>query len=149
MAKFEISVHAVVFDDQKRILLAHRRDMNMWDLPGGGLDPGELPTEGAVRETKEETGLDVEVDRLFIVGVAQEQSLGFVFFCRVTGGRLTTTDESDAVNFFSLSDLPALISARKRVIIETAYQNPSGILYAHVTQPQARQWYAEQQKKDK
>jgi ADP-ribose pyrophosphatase YjhB (NUDIX family) len=148
MAKFEIGVHAVVFDDQKRILLVHRRDMDLWDLPGGGLDPGELPTEGAVRETKEETGLDVEVERLFIVGVTQEQLLGFVFYCRIIGGKLTTTDESDAVSFFALNALPAMIPPRKQGIIETAYQNPPGIVYAHVTQSPGRQWYAEQLKKD-
>ena len=149
MAKFEIGVHAVVFDDQERILLVHRRDMDLWDLPGGGLDPGELPTEGAIRETKEETGLDVEVERLFIIGVAQEQLLGFVFYCRIIGGEMTTTDESDVVSFFALSELPAMIPPRKRAIIETAYQNPPEILYRHVTQPPGRQWYAEQLKKEK
>jgi 8-oxo-dGTP diphosphatase len=113
------------------------------------LDPGELPTEGAIRETKEETGLDVEVERLFIIGVTQDQLLGFVFYCRIIGGRLTTSDESDAVNFFTMSELPAMIPPRKLGIIQAAYQNPSEILYRHVTLPPGRQWYAEQVKKDR
>ena len=59
MAQFDVSVHAVIFDDQNRILLGHRCDMDLWDLPGGSLEPGELPTDGAIRETREETGLHV------------------------------------------------------------------------------------------
>jgi 8-oxo-dGTP diphosphatase len=147
MAKFEIGVSAVVFDEQKRVLLVHRRDMDLWDLPGGGLDSGELPTEGTIRETKEETGLDVEVVRLLIIGVAQEQLLGFVYLCHIMGGSMMTTDESDDVRFFAINELPAMLPPRKRGIIETAYQNPSEILYRHITQPQGRQWYAEEMKK--
>ncbi|HTX91438.1 MAG TPA: NUDIX domain-containing protein [Anaerolineales bacterium] len=147
MAKFEVGVSAVIFDDQNRILLTHRRDIDLWDLPGGGMDAGELPTEAVAREAKEETGLKVEVERLLIVGVAPEQLLGFVYLCRPTGGKMTTTDESDDVHFFAPNDLPAMLPPRKRAIIETVYQTPPGILYRHVTQPQGRQWYTEEMKK--
>jgi 8-oxo-dGTP pyrophosphatase MutT (NUDIX family) len=50
---FSIGAFAVIFDDQKRVLLCHRRDMDAWNLPGGGIDSGELPTEAIVRETRE------------------------------------------------------------------------------------------------
>ena len=66
-AKFAISAHAIVLDESVRILLVHRRDMDLWDSPGGGMEHGELPDEAAVRETKEETGLDVVVQRLLAV----------------------------------------------------------------------------------
>ena len=51
MAKYEIGVHAAVLDIENRILLVHHWDMGLWDLPGGGMDDGELPTEAAIRET--------------------------------------------------------------------------------------------------
>ena len=57
----------MILDTGGRVLLCHRRDMDVWNLPGGAVDGGELPTEAAVRETKEETGLDVAVQSL--VGV--------------------------------------------------------------------------------
>ncbi len=144
MSKFEVGIHAVIFDDQERILLGHRRDMDLWDLPGGGLEPGECPTEGVIRETKEETGLDVEVDRLFLVGVTPESILGFMFYCRVIGGELTATEESDEAAFFSQNELPANIPPRKLAAIQAAYKHPTEVSFGWVTLPPGRQWYAEQ-----
>jgi ADP-ribose pyrophosphatase YjhB (NUDIX family) len=58
------SVVVVVRDDQGRVLLIHKVDNDLWALPGGGHDIGESITDTAVREVREETGLDVEVVRL-------------------------------------------------------------------------------------
>lgn len=58
------SVVVVVRDDQGRVLLIHKVDNNLWALPGGGHEIGESITDTAVREVREETGLDVEVVRL-------------------------------------------------------------------------------------
>ena len=146
MAKFEVGVHAVVFDQENRILLVHRRDMDLWDLPGGGMDDGELPTEAVIREAKEETGLDVEIERLFLVGVAPENLLGFTFFCRAIGGEMTTTDESDNVRFFSLNGLPENLPPRKREMIRFSAEKPLGITYRHANLPSGRQWLAQLEK---
>lgn len=148
MSKFEIGVHAVVFDSQERILLGHRRDLDLWDLPGGGLEPGELPTEGVVRETKEETGLNVDVERLYAVGVTPDGHMGFMFLCLAMGGELTATDETDAVAFFARNELPANISPRKRDMIEAAYCHSAKVLFSHVTSLSGRQWLAEQAEKN-
>ena len=61
MAKFEVGVHAVVFDKEERNLLVHRRDMDLRDLPGGGMEDGEIPTEAAIRKTKEDTYRHVDL----------------------------------------------------------------------------------------
>ncbi len=148
MSKFEVGVHAVIFDNQERILLGHRRDMDLWDLPGGGLEPGELPTEGVVRETKEETGLGVEVERLFGVGVTTESRLGFVFYCRITGGELMPTDETDSVAFFARNELPPNIPPRKKAMIESAYQHPAEVVFGRITSVSGRQWLSEQLEKN-
>ena len=58
------SVTVVVRDDTGRILLIHKIDNDLWALPGGGHDVGERITETAVREVREETGVDIEVTRL-------------------------------------------------------------------------------------
>jgi 8-oxo-dGTP diphosphatase len=144
MAKFEVGVHAVIFDTIGYILLVHRRDMDLWDLPGGGIEAGELPTEAVIRETKEETGLDVGIDRLFLVGIAPKELLGFAFFCRVVGGAMTETEESDAVRFFSLDDLPDNLSPRKREMIMFSAGKPSGIAFRKTTLPNGRQWLEDQ-----
>jgi len=61
---FTIGAFAIILDDQRRVLLCHRRDLDLWNLPGGGVESGELPTEAVVREVKKETGLDVAVVHL-------------------------------------------------------------------------------------
>ncbi|WP_326568049.1 NUDIX domain-containing protein [Amycolatopsis rhabdoformis] len=58
------SVTVVVRDDQGRVLLIHKIDNDLWALPGGGHDVGERITDTAVREVKEETGVDVKIVRL-------------------------------------------------------------------------------------
>ncbi|MDF2628059.1 MAG: mutT/nudix family protein [Symbiobacteriaceae bacterium] len=56
----DFTVATFVLHDGKVLLLWHRK-LSMWLPPGGHIDPNELPDEAAVREVKEETGLDVEL----------------------------------------------------------------------------------------
>lgn len=58
------SVTVAIRDDAGRILLIHKVDNDLWALPGGGHDPGERITDTAIRETLEETGIEVEIMRL-------------------------------------------------------------------------------------
>ena len=86
---FSIGAFAVILDQQRRVLLCHRRDLDIWNLPGGGVESGELPTEAIVREVKEETGLDAVVDRLVgVYGKTDKDELVFAFVCRIVGGEI-------------------------------------------------------------
>ncbi|HEY4387775.1 MAG TPA: NUDIX domain-containing protein, partial [Ktedonobacteraceae bacterium] len=53
---FRVGVYAVIFAGTK-VLLALRRDIAWWNLPGGGMEPGETVEEAMCREVREETGL--------------------------------------------------------------------------------------------
>ena len=59
-AQFRVAVSALIFDGE-RILLALRRDIDWWNLPGGGMELGETVEEAVHREVREETGLLVAV----------------------------------------------------------------------------------------
>ncbi|GAC1349101.1 MAG: hypothetical protein NVS4B7_04370 [Ktedonobacteraceae bacterium] len=61
---FTIGAFAIILDEQQRVLLCHRCDIDRWNLPGGGVCRGETPWKGVTREVKEEVGLDVVVNRL-------------------------------------------------------------------------------------
>jgi 8-oxo-dGTP diphosphatase len=116
-AQFRIAVYALIFDSG-RILLALRRDIDWWNLPGGGMENGETVEEAVCREVCEETGLLVIVERL--VGVyskPQKQEIVLTFRCRITGGELTSTEESRECRFFMPTDLPrnTLPKHRQRV----------------------------------
>lgn len=83
---------AAVLDDQGRILLIQRADNGLWAMPGGMLEMGETPAEGAAREAREEAGVEIEVDEL--VGIYDSRLHGsrspvqlymFVFLGRAVG----------------------------------------------------------------
>ncbi len=107
--RFQIGVFATVLDDAGRVLLVHRTDCDWWCQPGGGMESGETPWEGVIRETREETGFVVTVERLAGVysWAPREDEVIFGFVCRIGGGERATSDESDDVRFFAPEDLPA------------------------------------------
>ncbi len=105
---FTLGAFGVIFDDRGRVLLCRRRDMDVWNLPGGGVLHGELPSEAVIREVREETGLNVAVRRLIAVyGKRGEADFAFTFECVVqTGSPVPTTEASD-VTYFELDRIPA------------------------------------------
>ncbi|MDT0450856.1 NUDIX hydrolase [Streptomyces hesseae] len=120
---------AVVVDDAGRVLLQRRRDNGMWALPGGGMRIGESLPDCAVRETKEETGIDVEV--IGIVGTYSNprhvfayddgevrQEFSICFLARQVAGCLAVSEESTDVRWFEpgeIDALPMVPGIRKRV----------------------------------
>lgn len=104
---FSIGVVAYIFDENRNILLSHRRDVDVWNLPGGGVETRELPNEAVVREVKEETGLDVVIERLVgVYGKVDKDEIVFAFVCRDVGGQLSLSDEADRHCFFALDKIP-------------------------------------------
>lgn len=59
-------VRVIVLDRDQRILMVrqHHQERYVWTVPGGAIEPGETSLDAAVREVKEETGLDVSIDRM-------------------------------------------------------------------------------------
>lgn len=107
MTKFAISAFVVIFDKKGRVLLSHRRDLDVWNLPGGSVEFGELPTDAAIRETKEETGLEVEIKELVgVYGQTDKEILSFVFLGKINGGKLKKSKEADMHHFFKLKKVP-------------------------------------------
>jgi ADP-ribose pyrophosphatase YjhB (NUDIX family) len=110
---------AIVVDDAGRILLQRRTDNALWSIPGGAMEVGESIADTAVREVKEETGLDVEPER--VVGLYSNprhvveyadgevrQQFSVCFACRLVGGQVATSDESSEVGFFTPAQIQAM-----------------------------------------
>ncbi|MGW4027835.1 NUDIX domain-containing protein [Streptomyces sp. NPDC004838] len=114
-----VAASAVVTDADGRILLQRRRDNDLWALPGGGMEMTDSLPGTAVREVKEETGLDVEVTGLIGMYTDPRHVIAYTdgevrrqfnvcFTARVTGGELTISDESTELRFVTPGDLPDL-----------------------------------------
>ncbi|WP_158203322.1 NUDIX hydrolase N-terminal domain-containing protein [Halomarina oriensis] len=101
----KVGAGAVVTDDEGRLLLQHRADDETWGIPGGWVEPGESPDETVRRETREETGLDVEVGALLGVFTRRPGAHGphgqlqLPYRCRVVGGDVEPSHESLAVAY--------------------------------------------------
>ena len=110
---FNIGAFAIIAQDNT-ILLCHRRDKDLWNLPGGKVEDGESPWEGVIREVKEEIGVDVMVKRLLGIYFKEEQNeIVFSFECVIENGIPTLSNEADEIKFFSLEEIPANTAPRQ------------------------------------
>ena len=113
------AVCAAVFDDDRRILLQKRRDNGKWALPGGRVEISESVADAAIREVREETGIDVRVMHLigvysdpgYVIAYADgevRRQFALLVACSVSGGQLQESEESTDIGFFAESDVAEL-----------------------------------------
>jgi len=99
---------AVVIRDGQQIVLVQRDDFEVWTVPGGAVEAGESVGDAAIREAREETGLEVELTHL--VGVYSRptwDSHAVIFAARVIGGTARPqAGESLEVRWFDVAALP-------------------------------------------
>jgi 8-oxo-dGTP diphosphatase len=111
---------AVVLKEKARLVLLHKReDFRIWGLPGGNLEEGETPIQGAIRETYEETGYHIKIDGF--VGEYHRPQMGdvrYVFRGQVMGGiPIQKGTETLAVAWFPTHDLPRYLGPSVKEII--------------------------------
>lgn len=136
----KLGAFALIFDEDGAILLAHRRDMDVWDLPGGGAETGEAPWDAAVRETREEVGLTVGVDHLAgVYWKPGQNEIVFTFICPIEGGELAGSDETDDMRFFPVDNLPRNLGTKHRERIHDAVSGQQKPVLREQTGPGTRQ----------
>ncbi|MER6781114.1 MULTISPECIES: NUDIX hydrolase [unclassified Streptomyces] len=79
-AKATASAAALVRDEQGRVLIVNPVYKERWNLPGGHLEEGELPTAAARREIREEIGLDLEIGDLLVTAWVTRAEGSHVFY---------------------------------------------------------------------
>lgn len=126
---FTIGVFAAIFDKKNRVLLCHRTDHDLWNLPGGSLEYGETPWDCVVREVKEETGLEVKINRLAgIYSKPGKDEIVFQYVCTATDGQITLTNEADEIEYFALEEIPQNTSPKQIDRIKDILNNPNKLV---------------------
>ena len=131
---FKIGTFAIIFNDKREVLLCHRRDFDLWNLPGGKLEEKESPWDGTIRETKEETGLDVRIDKLIgVYNKPDQNEIVFSFLCSVMKGKLILNEEADKIEYFNLDNLPRNTSQKQVERIKDALKNSEKAIFKNQT----------------
>lgn len=125
----KVDIRAVILQDDNILLVREKMD-GKWALPGGWADIGYTPKEIAVKEVKEESGLDVKPIRLLMVHdkkchphpPSPYHVYKMFILCEIDGGAAKGGTETSAVEFFPINDLPPLsIERNTESQIQTAY----------------------------
>ena len=127
---------AVVINERAEVLLQLRRDTQTWAPPSGGVEPGETVAQCAIREVREEAGIEVLPEAIVAVLSGEEYNVTYpngdqmatvttVFRCRPlqAGAPRVNDDESQEIRYFPLDALPENMFARHRMIIDLALEN--------------------------
>ena len=117
--RFRVAVAAIIFDSNGHILLCEHtyRKFYPWGLPGGGLEHGENPEEGVMREVREETGLNVRVEKVLCAESAPtNHHISLIYLCKIVGGVFQQSYEISQTRFFSLDKMPHLLPTERALI---------------------------------
>jgi 8-oxo-dGTP pyrophosphatase MutT (NUDIX family) len=126
---------AIIFDENKHVLLTRRADNGLWCLPGGAMDSGESAAEACEREVWEETGLRVKVKRF--VGVYSDPNqliiypdgnrvfvVALSFEAEIVGGELGLSNETTDAGFFPVTEMETMqLLGNHRSRVEDALLN--------------------------
>lgn len=120
------AVACILFsDDRRSVLLIQRRDIPVWVLPGGGIDPSETPEAAVLREMREETGLDTRISRKIALYSPKNRLSAPTHFFEVTkiSGSCQRGSETQDLKFFPLDALPRRLAPPYAYWIADALQN--------------------------
>lgn len=108
MSALRLGVACGVLDAENRILLSQRGDLGVWNLPSGRLDAHEILAEAAIREVREETGIEAaDTQPMGLYYYAGWRRMNVLYMARASAGKLlSATYETRANDFFARANLP-------------------------------------------
>lgn len=110
----KIATRTAIFKDEKILLV--KENNNRWSLPGGWCEVNLSVEENCIKETKEEAGINIKVEKVIALQDLIKHSTRIypygvceVFFlCQPQGGHFTKNSETTTSNYFALDNLPIL-----------------------------------------
>jgi ADP-ribose pyrophosphatase YjhB (NUDIX family) len=118
--KFTVSVVALVTNEVGKVLVLDHyiRPGSSWGLPGGFIDPGELPLDAVKREIMEETGLELESVELLEVRTVRRH-IEIMFRAEARGTGSVKSREIRALGWFEAADLPEQMNETQKKLVRS------------------------------
>jgi 8-oxo-dGTP diphosphatase len=108
--KHIVSAAAIVLNDNNEILLI-KGPRRGWEMPGGQVEVGESLSDAAIRETKEESGVDIEIIKFCGIFQNVKGSIcNSLFLARPIGGYPRITTESLETGYFSIAEALKMVT---------------------------------------
>ncbi len=133
-----VFANACIINEKNEILLQRRKEENAWGLPGGALELGESAEEALHREIKEETGLEITIEKLLGVYTKyfhtypngdKTQTIVMTFVCHPTGGELQRENEETLeLAYIAPENMPPLIFDDNRDAIQDYMNGNFGVV---------------------
>jgi 8-oxo-dGTP diphosphatase len=128
-----VGVAAIVINAERQLLLGRRKGGeygDLWCIPCGYVEYHEDVYQGIIREFKEETNLDISIDRVFTVQSNFHDpnchSVGIWFLASVCGGHIAAGDDLSEVAFFDLHTIPPLAFPTDHTVIQLLFSHLHG-----------------------
>ena len=122
-----------LIEDGGKVLLVKRCDCGKWGIPGGLMEYGETLEQTALREAREETGLEVKAEALlgiysgYFSRWSKTQPITAAFIARRTGGELFCDHiETDELGWFGADDLPEIYSEQHKQMLADYFSGERG-----------------------
>lgn len=121
-----LTVDAVIREERKVALIKRKNPPfeGAWALPGGFVEYGETVEDAVKREAREETGLEVEIEKL--VGVYSDPErdprghmISVVYLCEMISGKLHADTDAQEAKWFSIKCLPELAFDHEKIVRES------------------------------
>lgn len=145
-----VAVYGIIEDGKGNILMVQHRHKEVWGFPGGQVEAGENLIDAVKRETMEESGADISVNKLYCVSsntctyqgyggyglIPTKVMLGFI--CTYLGGELACSDETSRSEWIPKDKVSALLTVQNFIEKYNAYLNFDGnVRYLeYVTKPE-------------
>ena len=131
-------VGGCIRNENGEVLLQKRGDSGRWGFPGGAIEPGETVQEAAVREIREETGLNVRVEKL--IGIYTDPDMTYpngdrahsicigVEFTVLSGELTRDGNETLTLQYFPLEDVPSLFCSQHERLLRDIRKQAYGVI---------------------
>jgi len=133
----DLSAYVVIRGGKDKMLLVKKQGEEKWSLPGGNVEEGEAPWQGAIRETQEETSYKIEILKMLgMYYIPAINKIKITFKARVIGGKLGKGSPGEISECRFMKPRLKNVDWKYKVMIEDALSGETDVFLKTLVSPQ-------------